>query len=65
MRRTVGVSFLITALVVLCSSPSEAQVALDAIGVLEQYCGDNEAAPHPKRIVMRQLMTDRTAAARS
>lgn len=57
MRRIVGVSFLIIALAAVCSSPAEAQVALDAIGVLDQYCADDEAAPHPKKIVMRQLMT--------
>jgi hypothetical protein len=57
MRRIVGISLLITATMTLCAGTARAQVALDAIGVLDQYCADNEAAPHPKRIVMRQLMT--------
>jgi len=57
MKRIVGVSFLITALMALCPSAADAQVALDAIGVLDQHCADDETAPHPKKIVMRQLMT--------
>ena len=57
MRRIVGVSTLTIALFALASSSTMAQVSLDAIGVLKQYCADGQNAPHPKRIVMRQLMT--------
>ncbi|MCP4204348.1 MAG: hypothetical protein GY769_20750 [bacterium] len=62
MRRIVGVSFLTIALMTFCSSAAIAQVALDAVGVLDQYCADDEPVAHPERIVMRQLMTsDRLA----
>lgn len=62
MRQIVGVSFLTIAVMAFGSSAAMAQVALDAVGVLDQYCADGEIAPHPKRIVMRQLMTtDRLA----
>ncbi|MDH3464002.1 MAG: hypothetical protein OEM32_10305, partial [Acidimicrobiia bacterium] len=55
---SVRVSILIITVLALCPSTSQAQVGLDAIGVLKQYCADDEAAaPHPKKIVMRQLMT--------
>ncbi|MDH3744379.1 MAG: hypothetical protein OES47_04675 [Acidobacteriota bacterium] len=57
MRRIAAVGFLTIALSALGSGAAVGHVALDAIGVLKQYCAEGEAAPHPERIVMRQLMT--------
>ena len=57
MRRIAGVGFLTIAVTAFCASAAEAQVALDAVGVLDQYCADDQTAPHPKKIIMRQLMT--------
>lgn len=62
MKGIVGISLLAGALLAVCPSPGGAQVTLDAVGVLDQYCTADEAAPHPKRVVMRQLITtDRLA----
>ena len=62
MRRIVGISLLTVLLMALSSSAARAQVTLDAVGVLDQYCADGETAPHPTKVVMRQLMTtDRLA----
>ena len=62
MGRIVGIGVLTIALIACCSTTAGAQVALDAVGVLDQYCADEESAPHPRRVVTRQLLTtDRLA----
>ena len=57
MGRIAGIGVLTIVLIACCSTAAGARVALDAIGVVEQYCADNESATHPKKIVLTQLMT--------
>ena len=52
----------ILAALVLGASSAPAQVVFDAAGVLEQYCAETDDARHPRKLVMRQLVTtDRLA----
>ena len=57
MKPTPRILLVILAAWTLGAGAASAQVALDAVGVLEQYCAETDATPHPRKLVMRQLVT--------
>ena len=62
MKPNPRILLLILAALTVGSTAAPAQVALDAVGVLEQYCAETNGTQHPKKLVMRQLVTtDRLA----
>ena len=62
MNRTTSLSFFVAALLALLAGAAAADHPLDAVGVLHQYCADQDPTPHKSLILMRQpVMTDELA----
>ena len=62
MNRASRSTALAVVLLALMSGAALAEVSMSGAGVLHQYCADEEATPHPRLVVMRQVvMTDELA----
>ena len=57
MKSTPRILLAILAALALGAAAAPAQIELDAVGVVEQYCAEPDGARHPRKLVMRQLVT--------